>query len=193
MVIRVDPSASASMGRRLTEKPIRAGWTITEGTVNVFTTQTLALPGAFSIQIGRKRGSKVAIGAEIMKFVTELDLPSVEAGQLNSIVMECIKGAAPTALVGMFDQRNIARRNVDNAEVEVTAVGEMFNPAREKITYQDLTDGDGNGELVLDDQVHISIKGAGNANTRSGSGYILFHLYEFDLDEAIFEVLEQAV
>lgn len=180
------------MGRRLTEKPIRAGFSLTEGTVNVFTTKTIALPGAFSIQLGRQRGEKIAIGAEIMGVTSELDLPALETAQLNSVVIELIKGAAPTALTGIFDQRNLWRRHIDNQVIEVTAVGEAVQPVREKIRYDDLTDHDGNGELVLDDQIHFAIKGAGNSSARSANGYLLFHLYEFDIEEAIFEVLEQA-
>ncbi len=55
---------------------------------------------------------------------------------------------------------------------------------------EDLTDGDGNGELVADDEIHISILGSGNANAKRVRGYFLYHLIELDPTEALFELIE---
>jgi len=174
---------------RVTEKPIRIGWVLNESAANTFTTQTLAIPGVPSIAI--TRGATKSIGLEVMSVVTELEPANLEAGQNNSSTAELSKGAAPTALRGVNNNLTIHRRRRDVNSTEVTAVGEMSLDA-ERVRFDDMSDHDGNGELVLDNELHVSVLGAGNASTMIYSGYILAHLVEFDASEAVFEIIEQA-
>lgn len=179
--------ASVSMGKRLTEKPLRVGFTVTESAAVTFTTKTIALPSVPSVAI--TRGDVKTLGIEIMDITTEVDMPDEESGQNNSTIVEIVKGSVPAALLEIQDQRTIYRRKLSNRET-AAAAGEIFNPAREDVLQRDMTDHDGNGELVADDEIHVSILGVGNAAVKKVSGFILYHLVEFDANEAVFEMIE---
>lgn len=182
--------ASVSMGHiRLTEKPIRINYgNLVESGANVFTTTPVPVPGVPSIAI--TRGDTKGIGLEIMKVYSEMDEPDNEAGQRNTLTVEISKGAAPAAQRGMANRLTVWRRRriVDN--LQTTAVGETVTNLEDS-RWDDLTDGDGNGELVLDSEMHLSVQGTGNAAAKnSGGGYMLCHLVEFDSNEVVFELLE---
>ena len=180
---------AVEMTRRLSEKPIRIGFDITESAPNVFTTSPIELPAVPSISV--IRGDAKALGVEIMDIMTEMADPDPEAGQNNTLTFQILKGPAPTVALLASDQRSIYRRRKRTRVVEVTAVGEVTVFTEEPI-FADLTDHDGNGEIVLDDQIHALIQGGGNAGVKQCTGYLLVHLIEVDATEAVFEMIETA-
>lgn len=180
-------AASVSVSIRLTEKPIRIGFTVIESAANTVTVVQINLPTIPSIALAR--GKLKALAVEVMKVATSMQPPDTEAGQGNNFAYELIKGAAPTSQLGMDNQRVIHSRIIENKGVEVTAVGEIFD-TRERNIIDDLTDGDGNGEIVADNEIHVLVEGTGNANVKRVRGYMLVHLIEIDTEEAIFELIE---
>lgn len=177
------------MGKRLSEKPLRIDIGVVESAANSRTIQNIVLPAVPSIAI--TRGDVKGIGIEIMKISLELSQVDPEAGQNNNVTYELVKGAEPAALLGAGNLRVILRRRSTLRGVTVTSVGELLASNLEPVIY-DMTDGDGNGELVLDNEIHAQIQGSGNASAKVAAGYALYHLYEFDGTEALFEILEQA-
>jgi len=177
------------MGKRLSEKPIRIGFAITESGANTFTTVAFNLPALSPVVL--RTTDITAIGVEVMKVITEMNMPDPEANQNNNTTFEIVKGQAPTALLGKNNQRVIARRKIQARGIEVTAVGEIHHIHETHAEY-DMTDGDGNGELVVDGEIHLSVQGAGNSAAGKSEGYLLVHLLEVDSKEAIFEMIEQS-
>lgn len=175
------------MVTRITEKPIRIGLPlITESSANTFTTQPVTLPGVPSIAV--TRGETKGIGVEVMDIFSSMAPIDPEAGQTNQLLASIIKGAAPTAGLGAANQRVIwARRHT--FESVTGAAGEVLLQW-EQTQHQDMTDHDGNGELVMDNEIHMTIEGVGNAGAKTWDGYMLVHLVEFDPNEIVFELLE---
>lgn len=178
------------MSKRMTEKPLRIGFNIVNLSANAFRTLPINLPTIPSIVISR--GASKAIGIEVMAVVSELEQPDLEAGQNNVITIELVKGPVPTAQLGIFDQRTIWRRRIRSENLTVTSVGEI-GANQEANRYDDLTDHDGNGEIVADNEIHVSIIGSGNAAVKTGNGYLLYHLLELEQQEAVAELIETAL
>lgn len=179
------------MGTRLTEKPLRIGFDLAETAANTFTTSPINLPTVPVIQV---RGSgRKAIGVEIMKVKDSTQPPDAESGQDNTFTAALVKGPAPTAVPGPEAQRAIWRRVRRADHTTVTAVGEITQHDQGDDVVWDLTDGDGNGEIVADNEIHIAVLGGGNAAAKRTRGYILYHLYELDQDEAVSEMIETAL
>ncbi len=174
------------MVTRITEHPIRIPFRVVESSANTFTTATIELPSVPSISI--TRGEAKAIGVEIMKVMSNMVAPESEDGQSNNVVTQILKGATPTAQLVSNNNLVVWERRV---EIDNSAINGSFIFERNK--YDDLTDGDGSGELVLDNEIHAVIEGAGNAAAKSMQGYMLVHLVEFDRNEAVFEMLEQVL
>ncbi len=179
------------MARRITENPIRFGFNLAETGANTFSTETVGLSGVTSIQVRVAGSNSKVIGAEIMKIVDQLDIPDVEAGQNNSVEYELVEGAAPTAQLGIENARTIHSRRHVTRGITVTSVGEILEMA-ELDKIHDLTDGDGNGIIVTDPEIHLDILGAGNAAAKGVAGQIYYHLVEIDSDELIAQVLARA-
>ncbi len=178
------------MAVRITEKPLRIGFAVTESAANTFTTAAINLPTTPSIAVSRS-GSAKAIGVEIMKVFSECRPPDLEAAQDNTVTVQIVKGPAPTAMVGVRDNRTIWQRIRESRVTEITAVGEIHETG-ERSKFDNLTDHDGNGEIVADNEIHASILGVGNAGAKSCGGYMLYHLVELDQTEALFELIETA-
>ncbi len=177
--------ASVSMVTRITEHPIRTPFQLTESAANTFTTTPLPIPAVPSIAI--VRGETKAIGIEVMKVYSNVVYPESEDGQNNEVIFQISKGAAPTTSLPSGNQLLVWERRL---QIDSSAINGSF--AAERSKWDDLTDGDGKGELVLDGELHLNIQGTGNAAAKSGQGYLLSHLVEFDRDEAVFEMFEQA-
>ncbi len=175
---------------RLTEKPIRIPLpTLAESGANTFTTSPVSVPAVPTIAL--VRGDAKGIGLEIMKIMTEMPIPDIEDDQLNRFTYQLFKGGVPAAQQSPDDSRSIYRRRI-NVDSDFTTSGNASN-INEATLIEDLTDGDGNGELVLDGTLHQTVEGTGNATAKTMvGGYLLAHLVEFDRNEAVFELLEQA-
>lgn len=170
---------------RVTEKPIRIPFTLIETGANTFTTTPIQIPSVPSITLSR--GDVKAIGVEVMKVYTNMAMPDSEDGQSNSFSMQIHKGAAVTAFLNSDNNLIVHERRI---RIDNSAINGSFLAEASK--FDDLTDGDGNGELVLDDQIHLNVLGVGNAAAKSTLGWLLVHLVEFDAKEAVFEILETA-
>jgi len=173
---------------RLTEKPIRVHFNLSESAANTFTTIPINLPSVGTVNLSR--GKRTAIGVEIMKVKTTLLTADQEPGQQNRVQYELVKGAAPTAPLGVFNGLTIWERDRRSLSEDATSVNHQIT--QENSFWDDLTDGDGNGEIVSDAEIHASVLGTGNAATKQIRGYMLLHLVELDSDEALFEMIEQA-
>lgn len=178
------------MTRRITEKPIRIGFELTESAANTFTTTAINLPTVGGISIARSGATK-SIAIEVMKIASELTEPSIEAGQNNTVSVQLVKGAAPTVQLRKNNQLSIWRRVREFKDQTVTSVGEIFSGSSPD-RMDDLTDGDGNGEIVADNEIHVSILGVGNSSAMNVRGYLLCHLIELDQSEAVIELIEQS-
>ena len=140
---------------RLTEKPIRIPFNLTEATANTFATNAINLPAVGSINL--TRGQRTAIGVEIMKVKSTLLTADQEPGQQNRVQYEIVKGAVPTAALGPNDQRTIWGR--DRRSLSEDATGIEHQILQENDFWDDLTDGDGNGEIVADNEIHALVVG----------------------------------
>ncbi len=184
-----------AMHIRLTEKPLRLGFQLIESATNTFTTAPLNLPTIpqLSLTIG-KGGRKAGIGIEIMKIRSEMASPSNENGQNNTRQVALLKGPAPVAADPRRANSNrvIWTRQNRITNQELTGIGEIFN-LQEDHVFDDLTDGDGNGEIVADNEIHIVVIGVGNSSVTDAAGYLLYHLVELSTDEAIAEMIETAL
>ncbi len=179
---------AAIMVVRLTEKPIRIAINLAESAANTFTTAAINLPSVGAVNL--RRGELTSIGVEVMKVKTTLLKADQEPGQQNRVQYEIVKGAAPAAALGPNNQRTIWGRDRRTLSEDATGI-EMKSDAPDDF-WDDLTDGDGNGEIVADNEIHVLVVGTGNAATKLIRGYLLVHLVEIDADEAIFELIEQS-
>lgn len=175
------------LATRLTEKPIRIPFNLTQGAANTFATGAVNVPSVPSIAI--RRGETTGIGLEVMSTHVDQPVPDNESGQSNQIISTLRKGATPGSVGSYNDSQVIDRWHMVSNNLATTAASETVQVV-DTIVDHDLSDGDGNGELVFDDELHISMLGVGNANAKSIEGYMLCHLVEFDQNEAIFELLE---
>jgi len=179
------------MATRLSEKPFRIGFNLAGSAANTFTTQPISLPGVPSISI--RRGDAKAMGVEVMAVISNQQTPDLEAGQDNAVNAALVKGAAPVsggAENEIENSRCIWVRDIQYDGVTVTSVGEIFMSV-EAVRFDDLTDHDGNGEIVMDNEIYIAVSGTGNASAKRTRGYMLCHLVELDANEAVFEMIEQ--
>lgn len=180
------------MSIRLTEHPLRLGFEHIEANVNVFDTTPLNLPTIPQLILGTKGTSRHAgIGIEIMKIRSQLASPSNENGQNNTRTAALVKGPVPTT-ANIEANRTIWQRQNRITNQELSAIGEIFNLQEDNVT-DDLTDSDGNGEIVADNEIHITVQGVGNSSVTQVRGYILYHLIQLEQDEAIAEMIETAL
>jgi len=175
---------------RITVNPVRQGFSVTESAANTFTTAPIELPGVTSVQVRTSGGVDKVIGSEIMGIVDEMDVPSIEAGQNNAIQAQIVEGAAPTGLLTINNNLTLHHRNIESRGLQVTAVGLQWM-WQESVLYHDLTDHDGNGIIVVDPEIHVSINGSGNAEGKVYRGKLIYHLVQIDSDELIAQILSR--
>lgn len=177
----------AVMLKRISEKPIRVGFAVVESAANTFTTVAVNLP-IVNITV-QTRGGVSAQAVEIMKVRSEIQSPDLEDDQQNLIQGEISKGAAPTAFAAVGGQSSIFKRQVRAFDIFTTSGAAGY--IQEETITDDLTDGDGNGEIVADPEIHVSVQGTGNPSAKAFRGYMLLHIVELGPDEAILELVEQ--
>lgn len=164
--------------KRLTEKPFRIGFTVTESGANVYTEAEIQLP---TVALGRK-----VQGVELMKITSDMDQPENEAGQSN-VTQAQINRDSRSALAGPQNLDNLYNRKaqIDNTQ---SAAGESAH-GMEVSKFDDLTDGDGNGLVIAESSIYACVKGTGNATVRAFAGQIWCHLVELDAADVIIEQL----
>ncbi len=162
------------MARRLTANPFRIRFIVTESAANTYTETDIVLPVAITA------GGK-AQAVEIMKAFTDLQPSDVEPGQTNGVVMQFVKDSKTTSINYDDDDLIFRRRREDHSE---DASGIEQGVSMERLLVVDMTDGDGNGEILLERSVHVGVVGTGNAAAKTAQGYFLAHLVELSGDEA---------
>lgn len=163
------------MAMRLTTNPFRIRFAVTEIPVNTYTEKDLSLPVAITA------GGK-AQAIEVMKIVTEFPVLVPEPGQTNNLAFVAVRDSQ-SALISYDDDDCIYRRRIHQVSEDATAI-EQRNVQIEQTVIADLTDSDGNGEIMLERTIHVGIKGTGNPAALSVNGYILAHLVELSGEEA---------
>lgn len=170
--------------RRITEKPFRIRFVITESAANTYTETELNLPVAPILTRGKIQA------LEWMKMITDLDQPDLESGQENTAQFILSKDTR-TAISGLQTDDILFRRQVLNQDLLTTSG--RGSAVHEHLRIDDMTDGDGNGELIVERSIFAAVQGAGNAATITASGYLLVHLVELDAEDAVIaQVLDDA-
>lgn len=157
------------MAVRITENPFRVRFAVTESAANTYTEVDLVLP------VQAVKGQVQAI--ELMKVVVNTSGPDAEDGQTNSSTVQVVRDSQ-SAEIGYANENLIHLRKptFDNSAINGTS-------DREGVTFDDLTDGDGNGEILLERTIHVGMISVGNAAAKSATGYLLCHLVELDGNE----------
>lgn len=103
---------------------------------------------------------------------------------LNTAVQAEITYASQAALQVRLDGDNTFWAVNQQYEHEDATGVEAQSTALNRVQYDDMTDGDGNGETIPLQRLFISIDGANNASGKRISGYLLCHMVEMNVKEA---------
>ncbi len=163
---------------RITENPVRIAFALGESAANAFTTAPIRLP---VVAIG----SKVQ-AIELMAIQSSLQPPDPEAAQTNRIQAQVTRDLETTII--NYDDPSLIYRRVITFESVTGAAGEVTYLHEENL-YAPMHDGDGNGELLVEQIIHLAIQGIGNAGSKTFSGYLLVHLVEVDAAEVAAQAL----
>jgi len=173
----------AIMLKRITENPFRIRYNVVEGGANTFTEVAINLPVAAGVGPGANKVQAI----ELMGIKNALNFADPEAGQNNSVAAQLTRDSK-SSLLQFDDDDLIWARVTRTRDVEVTAVGEIVIHGEEILPFEDLTDGDGNGEVIMERTINMSVQGSGNAAAKRNHGYLLAHLVELDADEVAVQI-----
>jgi len=173
------PTTWYSMTKRLTEHPFRIRFEVTESAANTFTRIDIALP------IAALTGGDKAQAIELMGVTSIINPPTLETGQANSINFEVTKDAIASQPTGRGGENYIDGRLVQNAHIGVDGswIFEFFEK-------HDMTDYDGNGEIIFERTIHAALLGTGNVGALSVAGWLTCHLVELDTSDVVAAILE---
>lgn len=163
------------LATRITTNPFRIRYTVTESAANTYTAISIELPVA-----ALARGKVQAL--EMMGWVNDVEPPDNESAQENSVV-HGITRDLDTAERTLANDNEIYKRSRHNESIQAAA-GETQSLA-EDVEWNDVTDHDGNGEVVMERTIHAYVVGTGNAAAKGTSGYLLAHLVELDAEEVV--------
>ncbi len=169
------------MVRRLTEKPFLIRRNVPESSAGTFTEVSIQLPIAPVLG----RGTLQAV--ELMAMVSDIRLPDIEDDQSNSVSAQLTKDSQTGSL--QVDSDQVLWNRVIQVENEFTTSG-SGTVIHEAVKNDDMTDYDGNGQIVAEQTIHLGIVGSGNAATRTVRIKMLAHLVALDADDAIILLLE---
>jgi len=164
---------------RLTEKPFRVRFEATEDTVNVYKQNEINLPF-----VGITGGRAGAQAIELMKVKWRLGLPTNENAQLNRLDAALHKDS-DDSIRAWNNENGIDIASWENHNIGTGGSVQIGNTVFE----HDMTDGDGNGEIIVERSIFIAIEGTGNASVKGVQGYMLCHLVEIDADELAAQLL----
>lgn len=170
--------------RRLTEKPVQIRATVTESAANTYTEATINLPVAPVIQ-SRRDGDSIVQGIELMKVVSQAEHPDLEDDQNNTVHYTLHKDSQTSAL-NLRNTNVIWGRRIRTSD-EFTTSG-ATSQTLELYKYDDLTDGDGNGFLLLERSIFLGAAGTGNAAAKSVDVMLICHLVEVDAADAVVQL-----
>lgn len=163
---------------RLTANPFRLGYNVIEGGANTYTEAVLEVPLSIT-------GTKIQ-GIELMKWHNISNASDVEADQENETVTQLVKDSQTGQI--RYDNSDLIHQFVFfNEENFTTSGAEILNEYMDRSV--DLTDGDGNGQLLAERRIHVGILGVGNGSAKRATGYVLCHLVEFSPEEFLVQVV----
>jgi len=162
------------MAKKITDRPFPIRFNIVETSANTYTEQNLDLPVAI-VGVGKIQA------IEILAVVGELDLPSAEPGVANNVWAQLVRDTQTTKI--RHDDEDLiwakGRQwdSEDAAGIEAGALAET--------TFDESLVYDGDGEIVMERQIHMGILGSGNAAARRVHGKLICHLVELTASEVI--------
>lgn len=165
---------------RITEKPIRIRAIVTESAANTYTEQSIALPVTAFLTGRGKSGKAQAI--ELMKVFSDIPTPELEAGQNNQTQVQLVKDTTTGSLD--YNSENFIWGRKKRVHELQGAAGEAAIHSDE-MWVDDMTDGDGNGEILTDQTIYLGLKGTGNASAQSSRVALLCHLVELDSADVV--------
>lgn len=166
------------MPKRITENPFRIRYNVQESAANTYTQTELNLPVTVV-------GDAVQ-AIELMAVVESTQLPDIESGQNNNTVVQIVRDSQSDNLT--FDNDQLIYQRTRRAVVTtVTAVGEIFDNGDDNATL-DMTDHDGNGQIIMERTMFVGINSTGNANVKRSTGYMLAHLVELSAKEVAIQM-----
>ncbi len=166
------------MAKRLTQNPFRVRGSVTESAANTLTEQSVDLPVAV---IGQGK----AQGIEVMKVVYSPgnDIVDMETAQTNRTVVAWHRDTVSSLDISDDDTIDIEQYSIV-LELSTNGGGAA---SVQTVTIHDLTDGDGNGQIIVDRTIFLSIFGVGNAGAKNCQSYLLCHLVELSAEDVIIE------
>ena len=169
-------SSPPGVMRRLTDSPFRVRANTIESGTSTYTEDEVNLPVAIV------KGKVQAI--ETMKFVSDMSGPDTETNQTNNVVQQWTR-ESQTGEIRYDSDQLIAKRKLEMDEQMTTSGADNVLVETQ---VQDLTDGDGNGELLLERSIFHGVIGSGNSAAKRAAGYLLCHLVELTGDEAALQM-----
>ncbi len=163
------------LATRITENPFRVRATIVESAANTFTQVSVTLPVA---AVG---GGKVQ-AIEVMKSSYNCSAPDLELSQSNAVTTVWHRDS--DTVVRAQDSDNYIdgwRKSIQNVfTTSGSSTMETENPV-----IHDLTDGDGNGQVLMERTIFLAIQGSGNASAKTVESYLLCHLIDLTAEEVV--------
>jgi len=168
---------------RLHEKPILLRLPrLTETASNSYTERQDDVPV-------RSAGRGKIQALELMKVHYFMGIPSIEPGESNNTIFHistetkaAVTNVAEDEDILLFDQVGVRSEDATAIELNVTSLqGEVLS--------DDLTDGDGNGQLWFSRDMFVGVQGIGNASARTIDVWFLYYLVEVDGEDIIQQIL----
>jgi len=164
-------------GVRLTAFPQMIEWNLIETVVNTLAKQVMQTGVA-------QVGSGKILGMEIMKAQYNIDESSREFAQSNNVQVGISTKDDLAIIPGQSAQETIFADDSPFAVSDGATTSQLVNQ-QASLREIDLTDGDGNGRLILSTDLTAYILGTGNASVKKWEGKLYYHLVEMDAIEAL--------
>jgi len=151
---------------RITERPVKMRWSVTESAANTFTEVEINLPVAII-------GADKIQALELMAIVSNVEPPDSEDGQRNTVSCQLTRDSQSASLALTNDQVIWDRTiNGDNSAINGSHIFELDK--RDVIVNEE------DGEIILERSIFMNVKGSGNAQTITSQGWLWVHIVELD-------------
>lgn len=170
------------MAKRITEKPIRHRFLLTESAANTYTEVDFVLP---VVVIG---ANKVQ-GVEIMQLKESLQYPDLEPGQDNRVRVQLVRDAQ-TTIIAETDTDNLLALEYRLTSEDATAIeGFTLQESPRYWKEEFVTDEkQGDGLILAERRIHLGILGTGNANAKLCPGSLYYHIIELTANDLIIQL-----
>ncbi len=168
------------MAKRITQNPFRVKASVTETAANTTTIAEVTLPIA-------PVGNDKVLGLEVMGAVYHPtnDFVDLEDGQTNRTRTQWSKDTGAVFDASLDDNIDMMQKG---AESQFTTSGGSCIDLQSEV-FHDLTDGDGNGEIIVERSIFFQVQGVGNAGAKGCQSYLLCHLVELDTNEVVLNLV----